>query len=114
MSQIQYSDVYRLVSNVPTEPLSKANERLFHALTAVDENSGYELAKAIHVPPQKTFPIPSARAPFATSENIVLGERSSGGLKRVKTITKTAGNTIRQRRRKEKENLAIAFFANGF
>jgi hypothetical protein len=119
MSQIIYSDACPTLFNVPNQPITEANARMFHALTAFDENIGYKIAKAMRAPPpQKTRPAPAPRAPLATSENIdprsAERTRSYGELKRVKTITKNVGKTIMQRRRKEKENLAIKFFHNGF
>src|ERR1700722_7388932 len=116
MSQIQYSNAFPPMFNIPTQEPSEVNALWFYALTATEENNGYKLAKAMRAPPQNTFSIPSSRAPFVARENVVLGssERSPEGLKRVTTITKSAGKKIRQRRRKDKENLAISFFANGF
>ena len=116
MSQSQYSNAYPPMFNIPTQRPCEANALLFHALTATEENNGYQVAKSMHVPSPNRFSIPAPRAPFSALENIVVipTARSSKGLKRVKTITKSAGKTIKQRRRKDKENTAIAFFPNGF
>jgi hypothetical protein len=93
---------------VPTQMLTKILSRIF---TPFDDkkNEGSELAKATHVSPQKVLLTVGSSAPMVSSESIVLTfpGRSSGGLKRVRTINKMAGQEMARSRRDDYEYFVL-------
>jgi hypothetical protein len=107
-----------VIFNLPAPPLIFATERQFRALAQCQDRNGSSGEKVLHLAdvPQKMLPILDVCAPLLRSEILALEslKRSTGGLKRVRTINKLAGKDIKRKRRKQKENLTIAFFANGF
>jgi hypothetical protein len=104
--------------NLPAPPLICATERQFRALAQCQDSNSSKGQKVLHPAdvPRKMLPILDVCAPLLPSEILALEslKRSTGGLKRVRTINKVAGKEMKRKRRKQKENLTIAFFANGF